>query len=359
MCQELLWFWLKNWLQGGIIVRSSIGTGGGKNDVDKERILRISPDNDKSAFLSLAIDFSRKNAIEYIINQDNYHTEIVRFLKIAKTDGAKVVNVLHIAPDFHLHIKLKGVKTKIKDLVYRMLYGKGILLKQRCDMAAMADKFVLLSPSYIEPFMNTYNVNVREKLCAIPNPAPLDYYDASFENKKNEVLIVSRIEDNQKRITTALRIWQQIEKRFPEWHLVLAGYGNDETKVLDYAKKLELNRFHFIGRTNDPRPLYASASIFMMTSCYEGFPMTLLESMQFGCVPIAFNSFSSIQDLIEKGKNGFLVQNGNEEDFISKLSMLMNDKRQRQRISEQAVSTSQNFTIEKVVDKWEQLFKDL
>ena len=59
------------------------------------------------------------------------------------------------------------------------------------------------------------------------------------------------------------------------------------------AKGLRLERIFFEGR-QDPRPYYRESSLFMMTSLYEGWPMTINESLQFGCVPFAFDVNSVI-----------------------------------------------------------------
>ena len=60
--------------------------------------------------------------------------------------------------------------------------------------------------------------------------------------------------------------------------------------------------------------------IFCMTSNYEGFPMVLLEAMQFGCVPIAFKSFESLDDIIINHNNGYQITPFDIYEYINSLS---------------------------------------
>ncbi len=63
----------------------------------------------------------------------------------------------------------------------------------------------------------------------------------------------------------------------------------------------------FVGY-QDPLPYQLESSISCMTSLYEGWGMVLTEAMQCGAVPIAFNSFASVTDVIDHGRNGILVK---------------------------------------------------
>jgi glycosyltransferase involved in cell wall biosynthesis len=63
-----------------------------------------------------------------------------------------------------------------------------------------------------------------------------------------------------------------------------------------------LKRVNFEGYRN-PQPFYKRASIFVMTSANEGFPMTLIEAQQNGCVPVVMNSFSALREIIQNNIN--------------------------------------------------------
>lgn len=60
-----------------------------------------------------------------------------------------------------------------------------------------------------------------------------------------------------------------------------------------------------------------------MTSAFEGFPMTLVEAEQFGCVPIVMDSFSSLSSIITDGKNERIIANHDEDGFLSAMEELM------------------------------------
>lgn len=103
-----------------------------------------------------------------------------------------------------------------------------------------------------------------------------------------------------------MRIWEKVEKACPGWHLDIVGDGPDAELLKDSAQKLGLSRIVFHGFQN-PGPYYSRASIFCMTSTFEGFGLVLVEAMQHGCVPIAFDSYPAVRDIISHGENGILI----------------------------------------------------
>ena len=54
-----------------------------------------------------------------------------------------------------------------------------------------------------------------------------------------------------------------------------------------------------------------------MTSRYEGFGMTLTEALQNACIPLAYDSYSSVHDIIQNGQNGFLIKNNDEQSYAN------------------------------------------
>ena len=67
----------------------------------------------------------------------------------------------------------------------------------------------------------------------------------------------------------------------------------------------------------------------MMTSAYEGWPMTLMEAMQNGCVPIVFDSFKAVYDIVDSDINGVIVSNGDMDTYHRELVRLMSDDNYR------------------------------
>ena len=125
-----------------------------------------------------------------------------------------------------------------------------------------------------------------------------------------------------------------------------------------YVKRYNLDRVVFAGQC-DPKSYYEQASILCLTSSYEGFPMVLLEAMQNKVVPIAFNSFNSITDIIIDGVTGVLVEPFDLDGYASKLEMLMIKQLERQKMAEHAFEHMANFSKDNVSKLWESTFEEL
>ena len=96
-----------------------------------------------------------------------------------------------------------------------------------------------------------------------------------------------------------------------------------------------------------------------MTSKYEGWPMVLMEGQQMGVVPIVYNSFESLTDIINDGVNGIIIPNNNIKLFVEKLKNLMQNTSERHMMAENAIMNSKRFNIDEVVNKYLNLFHNL
>lgn len=86
--------------------------------------------------------------------------------------------------------------------------------------------------------------------------------------------------------------------------------------------------------------------------------MVLTEAMQCGTVPISFNSFASVTDIIDDGHNGMLVKPFSIKEYEQKLRRLMDNSALLKQMSEYAKQDIQKYSVENVVDKWEILFQE-
>ena len=93
-----------------------------------------------------------------------------------------------------------------------------------------------------------------------------------------------------------------------------------------------------------------------MTSNHEGFPMVLTEAMQYGCVPVAFNSFDSLSEIIDNNKNGFIIEPFDLNDYGNKIISLIKSQKLKD-FSDNAFKSMDRLTIDKITDKWIELFE--
>lgn len=330
----------------------------GYDKLEEERKLCFHPEAKEKELLDTFSEFVSKNKIEVIILQGICHRGILNVMNsLRRMYHCKLIYCLHQTPGYYQYIKQS---LRPKPLLMRLLTGK--TYAQRAELRAfnIVDKYVLLSQSYVPYFCKLYGVGKTDKLDYIENPLPFVDRNEKFTKEKT-VLIVARFSEIQKNLKTALRIWKKVEATAVKynWKLQLAGYGDDESMILEYATSLNLKNFFFLGKANNPVPLYEKASIFIMTSFFEGLPMTLLESMSMECVPIAFNSFKSLPDIIDDNINGFVVPAFDEEEFAQKMRLLMEDEALRQKMSISAREASERFSIKSVGGKWLDLLGEL
>ena len=93
----------------------------------------------------------------------------------------------------------------------------------------------------------------------------------------------------------------------------------------------------------------------MMTSAFEGFPMTLVEALQCGVVPVVMDSFLSLHDIISDGYNGFIVDNDNVEAFVTRMKHLLKGTNIAP-FAINGIQSCSSYSVKAIVDEWNKLF---
>ena len=138
----------------------------------------------------------------------------------------------------------------------------------------------------------------------------------------------------------------------------MVGDGEQRKEIETYIYTNQLKRIQLEGFKKEVAPYYQKASIFLMTSIFEGFPLTLPEAMGNGTVPIAFNSFAAIPDIITPDIDGILIPPFDEKLFTVRLISLMKDTNERKRLAENALKKAQNFSQPTIWTKWDKLLEN-
>ncbi len=318
--------------------------------------------NDSEKARRALMNYINENGIEVVINQW-WPVEYIRGVKDAC--GVKMIKCLHTAfyrlPIDDPNPLRKFVKAMLKPWYVRRTRNLAIL--EVVSYLPYVDKYVFLSPRFQKDFQDTAGfIDTRNLLGAIPNPTVFDdsFKMDEYSKKEKTVLLVGRMEEAQKKITRAIKVWKLIEEdeKLSEWRFVLVGEGRDLPMYKQMVKKYGLERIVFEGY-QQPLPYYEKSRIFLMTSDFEGFAMTLVESQQNAVVPVVMDSFLSLHDIVEDNVNGLIVKNKNVEGFAMALKRLMLDDMLCRRLAGKGLETCKRFSVSRVVDQWERLIGGL
>lgn len=134
----------------------------------------------------------------------------------------------------------------------------------------------------------------------------------------------------------------------------MIGDGNDLDYIRDKAKNIE--RITFTGYV-DPSPYYRRAKILIMTSLTEGWGMVLTEAMTHGVVPMAFDSFLAVRDIISDEKQ--LVTPFDINEYAQKLTALISDEGGLSNALVGVQDSVERFSLSATAERWENLFKDI
>ena len=97
----------------------------------------------------------------------------------------------------------------------------------------------------------------------------------------------------------------------------------------------------------------------MMTSRSESWGLTLTEAQQMGVVPIAFDTYASLREIITDGEDGIVIEEGDVDGYVNAMLDLMQNDAERQRMARQAITSSQRFSQERIAENWKMLFDEL
>lgn len=316
--------------------------------------------------------FLKQNHIDIVVDQGGNFDEHPLWLNVGDSH-AKKISVIHTYDTvtyrnlWNLNVIPLRDSTLIahaKRLARIILYPRtrrrifNYMTRSYASMFRLTDKIVGLSANYL-PELEEICPSISQKYTSIGNPAPYtpSQFQSTKRNKTKSILFVGLFSTAKGEDKAAL-IWRKICKKYPDWTFNMIGYGNEiRTKRL---KKIVagIPNFNLLGYQN-PLPYQQEASIACMTSPHEGWPLVLMEAMQCGAVPIAYNSFASASDIIESGVSGELVTPFNENEYIAKLSRLIEDDEYRERLSKNACTFAKRINVEAIADKWEMLFNEL
>jgi glycosyltransferase involved in cell wall biosynthesis len=183
------------------------------------------------------------------------------------------------------------------------------------------------------------------------------------KNSPLRIVYAGRLVEDQKRVLMLPEIFQRlIENQIPV-EITIIGDGNERNELMKRcAEFVSIGVVRFLGKLSNPEVLnqFALHDAVILTSEFEGMPVSILEAMSYGCIPVVTAVRSGIPELIEHGKNGFIVDVANPDNFVRCFRTLHEDVSRRQELSRNAYHTIvERFSLNRMVDDYLYFFEFL
>lgn len=212
------------------------------------------------------------------------------------------------------------------------------------------DRFVVLTGEDLGYWGSLPNMEV------IPNARPFETVTTASLTAR-EVIAVGRY-CHQKNFEELIEIWHTLRHVSDGWHLTIVGDGELRPALQRQINDLKMNdEVTLAYPVKDIKRCYMQSSILVLTSCYEGLPMALIEAQASGLPIVAYACKCGPRDIVTEGVDGFLINEGDKKTFAFRLLSLMRSPDLRRRMGAAARLHSEGYSIETVMQKWITLFE--
>ncbi|HYH91046.1 MAG TPA: glycosyltransferase, partial [Solirubrobacteraceae bacterium] len=164
----------------------------------------------------------------------------------------------------------------------------------------------------------------------------------------------------QKGFDLLIPAWAGTARAYPDWRLRLRGTGHLRPRLEGLIADNGIEDSVTVeGPAEDIGSDMAEASVFVLSSRFEGFPLILLEAMSKGMGIVAFDCPTGPADIVDDHRNGLLVPHEDVEGLARAIREMVEDEELRRRTAAAAIETAQQYTIEAIGPLWLDLFEGL
>jgi len=275
---------------------------------------------------------------DVVISMFDHEAPLLSKLK----DGSKKVLEIHFSRYKRLQYARKGLWRLIDQ--YRNW--------QDLALTRSYDRFVVLTREDQSYWGDLPNIMV------IPNANTFSPVEtATLDDKR--VIAVGRY-DAQKAFDELILAWVKVYDRHPDWSLKLFGQGPLRPVL---HKLIADNGLEAVVQLCDPvqdiAPEYLRSAMLVMSSRYEGLPMAMLEAQACGLPLVAYACKCGPRDIIQEGRNGYLIAVGDRDALAEKINILIENPLLRKEMGASSRILSSNYTPDAVMQQWLTLFEEL
>lgn len=216
----------------------------------------------------------------------------------------------------------------------------------------IVDALVVLS-TLEETYWRTFGINAHY----IENPMNEELKKADCDGEKDSISWAGRLDVYSKQYFDILEIAAIVKRTHPEVKFRMYGSGS-RAQVRELMERIEecglQENVYFCGYETDITQMYKNTRIQLVTSAYEGFPMVVYESKILG-IPLVLYELPYLELL--KNKLGYIsVPRGDIAGAAASICRILDNPELEKKLCDDAKMSIQEFSNEKVGQKWERLF---
>lgn len=306
-----------------------------KNALKKFKLINLVSELRKAFKMLYTKYFGLKKIINKL-NTDILISSRIEFSKQIKRDDIITISQEHSFIDEKKYIK--KVKRSFKHIKYLVVMTKGA--KQRYDEWLKEEK-------------------VKPEVVVIPNMIKENKTGKTSTLTNNQIISVGRLEE-VKDFYTLILVFSVIVKKYPNYVLKIIGEGSMREKLEEQIKNCNLEKKVILtGKLNENEinNEFLKSDIFVLTSKSESFSLVLCEAMNYGIPCVAFDVDVGPREIIQNGKNGFLIEDRKIDLMIKKIDELLSNNVLRKEFGEEAKCYTKKFISINIVNLWKYIFE--
>lgn len=318
-------------------------------------------EKNEHSFFEISENISRYSLFEQPIRGlPNIHRICYRLIKLIQKEQFDVI--IDIDGILDMYSLIAKLFTKVKVISWEHFnYYQHPVVGHRKYTRWLAGRFADAIVTLTEEDKGYYleNLKIKCPIQAIYNPIMGLENIKEYDEASKMILSVGRL-THQKGFDMLVEVAKDVLYKHPDWTWIILGEGEErpllEQKIKDY--QLE-KRLILKGNVSNVEDYYAMTGIFVLTSRYEGLPMTLLETKPYQLPVVSFDIKTGPRECIINGENGYLIDNLDVSLMSNRINQLIEDQELRKVFSRYSSKNNEKFSIENIVQKWNQLLGEL